>query len=140
MGAADARVEAAPSAPEPEERRLRGIPAPVLYAICIVCLVIIAWRGPAFVQSMQPQHPIRTGVYTTEGQCDACVANLWVFSAAMADGSSLPAEDLTCPATGKPYVVEDSSDGTVVSCPNPEEHGLSSLSVGGGAQIPEATR
>lgn len=140
VGAADAQVESAPSTPDAVERRLRGAPTSVLYGICLVCLAIIAWRGPAFVQSVQPQHPIRTGVYTTAGQCDACVENLWVFSAALMDGSELPAQRLTCPATGEPYVVTESADGTVVSCPNPEEHSLSSLSVGGGVQIPEARR
>jgi len=63
-----------------------------------------------------------------------------VFSAALMDGSELPAQRLTCPATGEPYVVTESADGTVVSCPNSEEHSLSSLSVGGGVQIPEARR
>ncbi len=139
MAAADARVEARPATPEPEAKRLRGVPPAVLYAICILCLVVIAWRGPAFVQSLQPQHPIRTGIYTTKGDCDACVENLWMFSAALIDGNELPA-DLVCPATSKPYVVTASADGTVVSCPNPDEHGLSALLVGRGVRIPEAQR
>lgn len=139
MEAADARVEERPATPEPTAKRLRGIPRAVLYGICLVCLIVIAWRGPSFVQSLQPQHPIRTGPYTTRGDCDGCVENLWVYSAALIDGRRLP-DDLVCPATDKPYLVTESTAGIVASCPNPAEHGLAALSVGRGVRVPEARR
>jgi hypothetical protein len=102
-----------------------------------VCAALIVWRIPAVVDATTPQPPLRTGVYTTAGNCDECVANLWTMSVALADSKrAKPA--LVCPASGAVYVVQAQDAATVVSCPNPEKHDLSSLSISSTVRIPEA--
>ncbi|MDO8914989.1 MAG: hypothetical protein Q7W16_02760 [Coriobacteriia bacterium] len=110
-----------------------------LVIACVVCTLIVAARIPALVESAEALPPIRTGRYTTAGHCDDCVNNLWAFGAAMQADTTAPSS-LSCPATSAPYRTEKSSGAasTLVSCPNPAEHGLASLSVSGSSPIPEA--
>ncbi len=121
-------------------RKRPRIPVWALVLTCIVCVGIIAWRVPALAQANAAQPTVRTGAYTVEGDCDACVANLWRYSEAMGFAFELPA--LSCPASGEPYVVAGSeADGTLeVSCPNPEAHGLRALGVTWEQRVPEARR
>lgn len=124
-----------------ESRRVRRKQAPtvLLLIVCAVCLGLIVWRAPAFADSMQTARPIRTGPITSAGSCDECVQNLWVYSAALGNGQALPS-DLTCPASDAAYVVAVAGDVTTVSCPDPERHKLTSLSVDSERRIPEAVR
>jgi hypothetical protein len=110
-----------------------------LIAACVVCALIVAARIPSLISSAAALPPIRTGSYTTAGRCDACVENLWRFGAAMQSGAAAPS-GLTCPATSTPYRVEKSADAVsaLVSCPNPANHDLTSLTVSGSSPIPEA--
>lgn len=105
--------------------------------VIVVCLAVIAWRVPAFVEAVAPEAPVRIGPYTTSGSCDACVANLWEISTLLTAEKSIPASFM-CPSMDVAYVVEKRGDVTVVSCPNPEKHGLSSLSVSDDRPIPTA--
>lgn len=109
----------------------------VRIVLMCVCVALIVWRIPAVVDATTPQPPLRTGVYTTAGRCDTCVANLWTMSGALAGGTRADAA-LVCPATGAVYVVRAQDAATIVSCPNPGKHDLSSLSISSAVRIPEA--
>ena len=146
MASADERVSHAQVAAEQDRlpvesrrTRMKQLPTIALLAVCVVCLGVIVWRAPAFVEGLQSDRPIRTGPMTSAGSCDECVQNLWSASAALGERRD-PPSDLRCPASGAAYRIEREAGMIVVACPNPEEHKLSSLSVSSERRVPEAVR
>lgn len=108
------------SAAAPERRRRI-----LLVAIIVVSVAVIAWRVPALLEVFERERPLRVGVSDTDAETDACIENLWEAASELQQGRR--ATSLVCPATGEPYVYTEVGDDTVVSCPNPEEHGLTIL-------------
>jgi len=108
-----------------------------LWTLAILAAAVIAWRAPMVFSAVQPPKPIRTGVQSTNRAADRCIANLWIASGRLSEGTAAAA-GLTCPASGKPYSAVKSNGTLVISCPNPAEHGLRSLSVTSVSLVPEA--
>lgn len=108
-----------------------------LVVTAVLCAAVIAWRVPAVVSAVAPQPPVRIGRTDTNAGADACIGNLWKLSAQLRPGAD-PAVSLTCPVSGKPYVVTlGPGDVVTISCPDPRAHGLTALSVSTLQRVPE---
>jgi hypothetical protein len=132
------QTESARSRPDGQERArtMRRVRTGVFWALALLAIGIIAWRAPSVYSATQPPKPIRTGIQSTNKGANECIANLWIASGKLPEGTAA-ATGLTCPASGRPYSVTQEGAVTVVACPNPEKHGLRSLTVRSVTLVPE---
>jgi hypothetical protein len=109
------------------------------WALILICLAICVYFVMHNKKLFTGKPPIRNGSYRTDTVTDKCIQNLWGISALMQSQKSIPKE-LTCPASGKPYIVTEQEDMTIVSCPNPAKHKCSILEVNSKKMIPEVKK
>lgn len=119
--------------PSPEELVRRKIIIGLLGFIILMLLFRIYTIAPM----LQSPKPIRLGVKATDSLTDKCIEQLWVLSRNLQD-DNLPRILPVCPSSSKQYIVTNLEDDTVISCPTPEEHGLTKLSVSLSLPIPNA--
>lgn len=100
------------------------------------CVCMIALQAPTLISSFEETKPIRYGNYATDAQTDQCIKNLWHISRLLQEGK-LPGKDLVCPASKKPYVVTKIKERIIVSCPNPELHGVKGIQISIESPAPE---
>lgn len=130
-------VEARNSASAPPCRH-RSLKPFILAAVAAACALGTALLLPGAFRAMRSTQPLRVGTYATDIGGDQCIANLWKAAAKLQAGGA--AVEYVCPVSRAQYLVETSDDGTVVSCPNPEKHGLRSLSASSIAPVPLAVQ
>jgi hypothetical protein len=109
----------------------------VLLGILAVLTVIFLWRAFAIAPLLKRTQPLRNGTYGTDATTDRCIEQLWKLSKSLQE-NRLPDNLPSCPETGRPYVLEQEGDDTVIRCPNPGEHGLEDLWVSRLSPIPTA--
>ena len=128
------RYNAAPAA-EPVRHRSQ---APLLTIVAVGALIIgaqIPRMNRAFSLLFPPAPE---AVSPTVNPKDQCVANLWNISGQIQKGlHSAPQQ--VCPLTKRPYRTETVNGDLVVSCPNPEAHGLKVLKVSRNSPTPEVS-
>jgi hypothetical protein len=90
-------------------------------AVILASLVTVYLNIPELMAATLLKKPLRAGTYLTDRKTDLCICNLWAITASMRAKEPLPA--LTCPASGKPYIVERD----LVRCPSPDLHAASKL-------------
>lgn len=117
-------------------RSKRRLHTTVFWLIGAVAVGVIAWSAPSVYSATLAPKPLRAGVQKTNGDADACIANLWIASGKLSVRTN-PAAGLVCPATDDPYTVTRTEDLVTVACPNPADHGLDSLSVSSASLVPE---
>lgn len=108
---------APPSREEACARRCRLVRAAQIAIIAASALFLYAYF-PHLSSSLAPQKPLRFGSYATDAGTDKCISSLWRAAA-----GQQPPGAAVCPVSGEAYKVS----GGVISCPNPEKHGLSEL-------------
>jgi len=123
--------EKAPPTPEEIARRT------TLIIILAIVVVIFLFRIYTLAPLLAPPKPLRLGVQATDGLTDKCIDNLWVLSRDL-QMDKLPDILPLCPKSSKQYVVTELAGDTVISCPTPQEHGLTRLSVSLSLPIPFA--
>ncbi len=110
--------------------------AAAFWLLGIAAVAVIVWRAPLVYSAVQPPAPIRIGAQSTNGPANECISNLWTAAGRLPEGTNA-ADGLTCPASGRPYFVSGNGTAIVISCPNPEKHGLRTLSVSSRTLVPE---
>ncbi len=101
----------------------------------IVITVSQVSRIKAAISLLFPPPPIESSALADPK--DLCTANLWQISS-LIQTDQWPAPNFYCPVTRADYATRSDDGNTVVSCPNPEQHGLKSLRVSKKAPSPEA--
>ncbi|MBW2038435.1 MAG: hypothetical protein JRI46_02390 [Deltaproteobacteria bacterium] len=126
--------------PPPIKRKRKSRARLVLqWIIFLACISIIAIQSPKLISAFKEGKPLRHGTYSTDAQTDQCIKNLWHISKLLQEGK-LPGRDMVCPVSKKPYVVKKIKGDTVVSCPNPELHGVKEIRVSKKYPIPEVIK
>ncbi len=97
-------------------------------ALALIGLVVAVFflRAVTVAPLFKPRQPLRDGTYDTDRKTDECIENLWELSRRL-QGNTLPDTLPSCPLSGRPYVLSQEEDDTVIRCPNPAEHGLKAL-------------
>ncbi len=106
------------------------------WIVLLVCFAIIAFQMQKMFAAFKKSQPIRHGTYETNATTDQCINKLWHISKLLQEGK-LPGNDIVCPASGKQYVIVKAGEDTGASCPNPELHGFSEISVSRHSPCPE---
>jgi hypothetical protein len=117
----------------PEEKQRRAI----IFGILTVAFLALGLRGLAIAPLLKPAQPLRHGTFETDSTTDRCINELWKLSRLLQDrrlSSPMP----LCPLSGKAYLLIEGENDTQISCPNPEEHGLTRLGVSRKRPIPLA--
>ncbi len=131
-----------PEAPEPlpiqQERKSRTWMVLQLI-ILLACLAVIAIQSPRVISAFKGDRPLRLGTYATDAQTDQCIRNLWHLSKLLQEGG-LPDREMVCPLSTRPYLVRQRGEDTVVSCPNPQLHGVREIHVSKDHPVPEIIR
>lgn len=124
-------VEEAKPSLAPEEKIQRRILWGALAVITLIFILRIAAIAPVF----QPEKPLRNGPSNTDRLTDRCIEELWKLSKQLQE-NTLPESFPLCPASGRPYVLVQEEEDTVILCPTPEEHGFVRLSVSRNSPAP----
>ena len=124
-------VEEAKPSLAPEEKIQRRILWGALAVITLIFILRIAAIAPVF----QPEKPLRNGPSNTDRLTDRCIEELWKLSKQLQE-NTLPESFPLCPASGRPYVLVQEGEDTVILCPTPEEHGFVRLSVSRNSPAP----
>ncbi|HOL04792.1 MAG TPA: Hpt domain-containing protein [Syntrophorhabdaceae bacterium] len=120
---------------EKKKSHLKTVMATVTSVLVAAAIVVLIIQLPKILEETKSGKPIRIGTYATDEKTDICIKNLWEISRLLQENKK-PDNSLTCPVTGSPYKIEDN----MVSCPNPERHGLKALYVSKERKIPEAVK
>jgi len=126
-------VETAPP-PVVEKSARRGHTGTIVAA---ACGLVILTQLPALRASFDDTPSIRTGAAEVDDDTDACIDTLWQVSSLLQYGS-FRGKEWVEPISKQPYVVREEDGDTVVECPNPGTHNLSSLHVSSAQRAPEA--
>ena len=105
--------------------------------VAAVCGLVILTQLPALRASFETLPSIRIGAADVDDDTDACIDTLWQVSSLLQYGSFRGGEWVE-PITKQPYVVREDDGDTVVECPNPGAHNLTSLHVSSAQRAPEA--
>lgn len=100
----------------------------ILGLILCACVCVIVMRMSKVIDALKVKQPLRQGTVATDAQTGKCIGNLWHIAKLLQEGK-LPGNDLSCPASGKAYVISKVGEDTVARCPNPQLHGSGELSV-----------
>ena len=107
--------------------------------ILAICLGIIAFRMPSITRILKNDKPIRLGTFKTDAMTDECIRVLWQVAKELQEGR-MPGDDLICPASRKPFIIEKTEDDIVARCPQPELYGFKNIGVSKNHPIPELIR
>ena len=105
--------------------------------LLVLSLTVVAYQFPALRKALEGPRPIRQGTSETDAKTDACIGNLWTIAKELQQSGDFD-DGLRCPSSGKPYAAEGAGEEITVSCPNPQAHGLTVLSVSRAVPVPEA--
>lgn len=110
----------------------------ILVVVGVVLTISQISRIRAAIALLFPPSPMDISILANPK--DLCVANLWRISSLM-QTDQWRNEGLFCPLTREPYKTTDAENGdTVVSCPNPPNHGLKTLRVSKNVPTPEVVQ
>jgi len=107
----------------------------VLLASLITFLALL----PRLTSSFAGDRPARIGTAEIDSVGDQCINNLWKISKILQE-TGLIEGGITCPASGKTYNVQVLQSDTVVSCPSPELHKVTSISVSKNSPFPKTVQ
>ena len=114
--------------PKPERINKQRVWAVLRLIILFASISISTIQTPKLISSLKGEKPIRNGTYETDSKADQCIKNLWIISRLLQE-SKLLEKDIVCPFSKKPYVLKKINEDIVVTCPNPELHGLKEIRV-----------
>jgi len=123
--------EKAPLTPEEKTRRI------ALVSLLAVIVLILLIRIYTIAPMLQPPKPLRQGVATTDSLTDKCIEQMWRLSKDLQE-HNLPNILPICPKSSRQYIVTELTDDTIISCPDPVEHGLEKLTISLNSPIPYA--
>jgi hypothetical protein len=123
--------EKAPLTPDEKTRRI------ALISLLAVTVLILLIRIYTIIPMLQPPKPLRQGVIATDSLTDKCIEKMWRLSKNLQE-DKLPNILPLCPKSSRQYIVTELTDDTIISCPNPGEHGLENLTVSLSSPIPYA--
>lgn len=107
-----------------------------LSGLILLSISIVMVQLPGLITALRDDTPIRAGTYSTDRLADQCIRNLWHISSLLQKGNTA-FDDYFCPASKKPYVIITTAEDTVVSCPEPERHNLTGLSISKKSPVPK---
>jgi hypothetical protein len=107
------------------------------WGVIIAALSVASLQAPKMVSVFAPPKPVHLGSAATDRTADQCLRQLWTVSKLLQE-RRWPGLELTCPATGRPYLTEGKDGAMTVSCPEPKAHRLSVLQVSRRQPVPEA--
>jgi hypothetical protein len=107
--------------------------------IILIGVAVMALQTPRLIDAFKEGQPLRQGTYATDDQADQCIKNLWHISKLIQEGR-LHTDGIVCPVSNKPYEIRDIGENIVVSCPNPELHGLKHIRVSTRNPVPEISK
>lgn len=136
LGEQRASSQAGQPDPRVELRRRQAWRTGVVWTVGVLSAAVILFQLPAVFRAATPQRALYAGTVKANSSAEACIANLWKASADMSEGRK-PSPSLVCPASKQPYRVTTVDGVTVVACPTPQEHKLTSLTVKSTARVPE---
>ncbi|MBN1254216.1 MAG: hypothetical protein JXA50_02985 [Deltaproteobacteria bacterium] len=111
----------------------------VQVAIIVIGLAVMALQTPRLIAALHEGQPLREGTYATDTETDQCIKNLWHISKLLQEGQ-LHTNGIVCPLSNKPYEIRDTGEEIVVSCPNPELHGLKQIQVSKRHPVPKVSK
>lgn len=114
-------------------RRLRVVLAFTVLAFAAT----LAYSLPGILALASADRPLRDGTLKTDATTDECISGLWTAASRMQESPSVEIT-LTCPSSDATYVLSGPDDDRIISCPNPEAHGLHSLSISVLDGVPKA--
>ena len=123
--------EKAPLTPEEKNRRI------ALISLLAVTILILLIRIYTIIPVLQPPKPLRQGVTATDSLTDKCIEQMWRLSKDLQE-NKLPNILPLCPKSSRQYIVTELTDDTIISCPDPVEHGLEKLTISLNSPIPYA--
>ena len=125
--------------PETSSRwqRLRGTRfwKATMAVVLLASVAIIAAQAPRIWTALKEPKPIRVGSNETDESTDKCISNLWRLGGMMPRGKLAEGKTLTCPASGKPYMIVAGVNAEA-HCPNPGLHGFRDIMVSKTAPVP----
>jgi hypothetical protein len=121
---------------QPKKTRVKMV---ISCLFVLICVIIIAIQTPKIISAVKEDKPVRKGTYETDIQTDECIKNLWHISKLLQE-RKLPGKDIVCPASKKIYVVTRTEKNMIVSCPDPELHGLETIRVSKASPCPEVRK
>jgi hypothetical protein len=127
----EVEAERAPLTPEERNKRI------ALISLLSIVILFLLFRIYSIAPMLQAPKPLRRGVAATDSLTDKCIEQMWALSRDL-QGNKLPDILPSCPKSARQYVVTELADDTIISCPDPGEHGLSKLTVSLSSPIPYA--
>jgi hypothetical protein len=131
VGRFKVKGEKEPLTPEEKQRRAIAI------GIFVAMFLILSLRTWSIAPLLAPPRPLRHGTFGTDVKADRCINELWKLSRQLQDGR-LPSPMPVCPLSRKTYQIIEGEEDILINCPNPEEHGLTRVSVSRKRPIPLA--
>lgn len=104
--------------------------------VILICLIFIGIQAPYLYSiSQEAKKPARTGNYVTDAKTDQCIHNLWLISSQLQRKQSYE-HNPVCPLSKSAYVFSTEDEITTARCPNPRNHGFSSILVSNEKPMP----
>jgi len=113
-------------------RKLWGI-------VLVVSILVFGATLPRLLSSLEDNKPVRIGDARTDKLGDQCITNLWRISKDLQDTASLNIT-LTCPASGKDYIILKTKDDVIILCPTPKLHKVRRIRVSRKRPFPEVVQ
>jgi hypothetical protein len=124
IGYAEQFIQPDASGTAESARRRPAVRAAVLLQVAVIgiCGAVIVIRLPDAVASIRSRPKVVPATFAPNAALERCATNTWYLTAE-ADAAARLDTTLTCPVSGKLYVIRDSSGVHIVACPTPEAHG-----------------
>lgn len=104
--------------------------------VILVCLIVIFFQLSPMLSEPEEAKPLRHGSYNTDEQTDACINVLWQIAQLLQKGE-VPGEDILCPESNVPFVIEQTDSDIIVRAPRPELYGYKEMRVSKKYPVPE---
>jgi len=109
------------------------------WGFVVIGLCVMAYQVPDLINVLKDEKPLRNGTYNTDVKTDDCIRKLWEVAKLLQEGKS-PGEDLTCPASKKPFIITEEKKDLVARSPNPELYGFREIRVSKKRPVPEVIK
>ncbi|MFC1494559.1 hypothetical protein ACFL6W_04700 [Thermodesulfobacteriota bacterium] len=100
----------------------------------LVCLAIITVQMSS-IMAMEADKPLRHGTFNTDTQTDKCITILWEISKNLQNGN-VPDNNIICPESKRPFVVDKTNGDIIVRSPQPELYGFKDIRVSQSNPVP----
>ncbi|MFC1866699.1 hypothetical protein ACFL0H_00985 [Thermodesulfobacteriota bacterium] len=107
--------------------------------VILICLVIIFFQLYPLLSESKDAKPLRHGSYETDEQTDRCINALWQI-AQLLQKDKLPGDNILCPRSKMPFVIEETNSDIIVRAPKPELYGFKNMQVSKKYPVPELVK